>query len=161
VDATVCREALAALLTQEIASLAELAGLLEHEHALLAGNDADALEAAMKQRHAAIGKLLRIEDERRDLCRMHGRAPDIKGLEQLLAWCDPHGTLAAPWADCAQSATRCRELNDRNGALVVARMNRVDSQLGALSGRSASQQTYGPKGSYGALHSGRRLAFEA
>jgi flagellar biosynthesis/type III secretory pathway chaperone len=161
VDATVCREALAELLTQEVASLAELAGLLEHEHSLLGGNDADGLEAAMRQRHGTLGKLLRIEDERRDLCRMHGRTPDLKGLEQLLAWCDPHGTLAAPWANCAQSATRCRELNDRNGALVIARMNRVENQLGALIGQSAAEQTYGPKGSYAATRSGRRLAFEA
>ena len=108
-----------------------------------------------------LGPFLRTEEERRSLCRMHGREPDAQGIEGLLTWCDPRGTLRAAWAKCAQSATRCRELNDRNGALVAARMKRVDNLLSVLTGQQQDASTYGPKGSTSAIRSGRVLSTEA
>jgi flagella synthesis protein FlgN len=157
-----CREALASILSQEVSSLTELAGLLDREHALLVANDVDTLEAVMEERQVAVGTLLRAEEERRALCRMHGREPDAKGIEQLMAWCDPRGTLKSSWQDCANGATRCRELNDRNGALVIARMKRVENLLTVLTGQPKEAPTYGPKGAYGGpTRSGRVLATEA
>jgi flagellar biosynthesis/type III secretory pathway chaperone len=156
-----CREALASLLSQEVSAMAELAGLLDREHALLVSNDVDALEGVMEERQACVGKLLRAEEERRALCRAHGRETDAAGVEKLMAWCDPRGTLKARWAECAQGATRCRDLNDRNGALVTARMKRVESLLTVLTGQKQEVPTYGPKGAYASPRSGRVLATEA
>lgn len=161
VDSNVCRESLVALLTQEASSLAELAGFLEQEHALLVANDVVGLESAMERRQETLSRVLQIEDERRTLCRMHGYGTDVAGLESLLAWCDPQGTLKAHWAECAQGAARCRELNYRNGALVTARMKRVETLLGALTGQAPEAPTYGPKGAYAAPRAGRVLATEA
>jgi flagellar biosynthesis/type III secretory pathway chaperone len=161
VDSGACRESLATLLSQEVSTLDELASLLEREHALLVANDVETLEKAMEERQVTLGLLLRIEDERRSLCRTHGRSTDLAGLEALLAWCDPRGMLKAQWAECAQGATRCRELNDKNGALVHARMKRVETLLGALTGQPAAAPTYGPKGAYTMPRSGRVLATEA
>jgi len=144
-----------------VSSLSELAGLLDREYALLVANDVVTLEAAMEERQVALGRLLRIEDERRSLCRMHGHATDLPGLEQILAWCDPRGTLKSLWTQCGQGATRCRELNDKNGALVAARMKRVESLLGVLTGQRPEAPTYGPKGAYATPRSGRVLATEA
>jgi flagella synthesis protein FlgN len=162
VDPVVCRESLATLLAQETAALDELAKLLEHEHALIVANDIEGLDEAMQRRQETMSRLLNIENERRELCRMHGRSADVAGLESLLAWCDSHGTLKARWAECAQNAIRCRELNDRNGALVFARMKRVETLLGALTGQAKESPTYGPKGAYSASSAaGRVLAVEA
>jgi flagella synthesis protein FlgN len=156
-----CREALASILSTEAAALAELAGLLEREHSLLEENDVDTLERVMEERQESVGRLLRAEDERKNLCRMHGREPDAVGSGQLMAWCDPRGTLRSQWAACANGAARCRELNDRNGALVMARMKRVETLLGALTGKPQEMPTYGPKGAYAAPRAGRVLATEA
>jgi flagellar biosynthesis protein FlgN len=156
-----CREALASILSTEVAALTELAGLLDREHSLLAANDVDTLERVMEERQETVGRLLRAEDERKNLCRMHGREPDAVGSEQLMAWCDPHGTLRPQWAQCASGAARCRELNDRNGALVVARMKRVETLLGVLTGNAQETPTYGPKGAYSAPRAGRVFATEA
>lgn len=165
-DAGACRASLAALLSEEIASLDQLAQMLEHEHRLLLANEVDKLEKAMVERQVTLGRLLQIEDDRRALCRAHGHSPDTAGIERLLAWCDPSGSLRTRWAQCTESATRCRALNDRNGALVTARMQRVRALLGALTGASEEGQTYGPapfaaKNAYAPLRSGRVVSTEA
>ncbi len=83
-------------------------------------------------------------------------------MERLLAWADPQGSLKARMAECSKGAARCRELNDRNGALVLARMKRVEGLLGALTGqRAEAPATYGPKGSYATPRAGRVLTTEA
>jgi flagellar biosynthesis/type III secretory pathway chaperone len=162
VDPGVCRESLATLLSQEVSSLHELAGLLEREYALLVANDVDTLEQAMQERQVVIGALLNIEEERRAMCRAHGKTADVKGLEQLLAWCDPRGTLKDRLTDSTKGAIRCREMNDKNGALVMARMRRVEGLLGAITGQVAeAPATYGPKGAYAKPRSGRVLTTEA
>ncbi len=163
-DSTACRESLGTLLSQEIGSLDELAALLDQEHALLVANDVTALEAAMAKRQVTLGRVLRLEDERRALCRAHGQDSDAAGLERLMKWCDPRGSLAPRWSDYAKSTTRCRDLNLRNGALVAARMRRVETLLNTLTGQPAeAAPTYGPKGAaaYNAPRSGRVLTTEA
>lgn len=156
------REALGSILATEVAQLAELANLLDREHELLVANDIETLEGVMAQRQIAVGKLLTAEEERRNLCRMHGHGVDGAGVMQLMTWCDPRGTLKAQWEECAKGATRCRELNDRNGALVMARMKRVETLLTTLTGQPREVPTYGPKGAYApARAGGRMLATEA
>lgn len=160
-DSSVCRESLGALLSQEAVSLDKLAGLLQNEHALLVANDVDALDRAMQDRQVTIGRLLDIDSERRSLCRMHGHEADVTGLEKLMAWCDPQGTLKARWSGCERGAARCRELNDRNGALVLARMRRVQTLLGAITGQAPeAPATYGPRGGYAPARAGRVLSTE-
>ncbi len=67
-------------------------------------NDVNTLESVMDERQETVGRLLRAEDERRSLCRMHGRGADAAGIENLMAWCDPQGSLKSKWADCANGA---------------------------------------------------------
>lgn len=160
-EVNACREALASILSTEVAQLAQLASLLEREHDLLVANEIETLESVMAERQVCVGKLLSAEEERRNLCRLHGRGADGAGVLQLMAWCDPHGTLKARWEECANGATRCRDLNDRNGALVTARMKRVETLLTALTGQPREVPTYGPKGAYASARSGSVLATEA
>jgi flagellar biosynthesis protein FlgN len=142
--------------------LAELSGLLEREHTILVANDVEALDQAMQERQLVVGRLLQIEDERRAMCRAHGKSGDVNGMQQLLAWCDPRGTLKTQLAETTEGAFRCRTLNDKNGALVLARMRRVEGLLGAITGqRPEAPATYGPKGYTSAPRAGRVLATEA
>jgi flagellar biosynthesis protein FlgN len=91
-------------------------------------------------------RLLRIEEERRALCGMHGYETDLQGLARMIAWCDPARTLSHPYDECAARARKCRDLNDRNGILVGAQIKRVSGLLGALTGAAAEPRAYGPRG---------------
>lgn len=160
-EPSACRNHLATLVAQETSTLEQLTGLLAHEYDLLVANDVDALESAMVERQHCVGKLVNIEDERRSLCRMLGYTTDLPGLQSLMVWCDPDGSLKDRWAECAARGASCREQNDRNGALVNARLKRVESMLGAITGKPPEGRTYGPKGAYATPTAGRVLTVEA
>ena len=144
----VCREHLQKLLAEEFNALSQLEALLDREHELLLANDVDELERAGESRQTCVATLLHVEDERRSLCRMMSVPADVHGLERLLRWCDPSNSLQQRLADCAQRATHCRELNDRNGALVTARLKKVEGMLDVLTGRANQPKVYGRQGMF-------------
>jgi flagellar biosynthesis/type III secretory pathway chaperone len=146
VDPAVCREHLATLLSEEAALLGELEELLRRESGILETSDVQALETTTRARQDRAGALAHIEEQRRSLCALHGFSADRAGLEGLIAWCDAEGTLLPRLRECAERAVRCRDLNDRNGIVVAARLKRVEGMLGALTGRPTRSDTYGPKG---------------
>jgi flagellar biosynthesis protein FlgN len=157
-DPDVCREHLAEVLTEEASLLAELQGLLEREYEVLGAKDAVALEKTILERQERVGALARIEEHRRSLCSLHGYSPDYAGLERLMVWCDPRGTLVSRLRVCAKRAAECRDLNDRNGTMVAAKLKRVEGLLGALTGRPATRaDTYSPNGSTAPTRPGRVL----
>jgi flagellar biosynthesis/type III secretory pathway chaperone len=146
VDPEVCRDCLGSLLSDESTALGQLEALLQREHEVLQAGDVAALNATAHQRQAKIGELAQIEEQRRSLCRLHGHSADRVGLEALVMWCDPEGSLVSRLRDCAERAVRCRDLNDRNGTLVNARLRNVSDRLAVLTGRGEAAVTYGPKG---------------
>jgi flagellar biosynthesis protein FlgN len=148
VDATVCREHLAKLINEESKALARLASLLDQEHEYLLANDIDALDRAGDARQTCITDLMRVDDDRRTLCRMLNLPTDQTGLERMLNWCDPTKALQPRIAECAEQAGRCRGLNDRNGALVTARLKRVEGLLDVVTGRANQPKVYGRQGGY-------------
>jgi len=157
-DPDVCREHLAEVLAEEAAILAELRDLLEREYEVLGAKDAVALEKTILARQERVGALARIEEHRRSLCTMHGYSPDYAGLERLMVWCDPQGTLVSRLRECAKRAAECRDLNDRNGTMVAAKLKRVEGLLGALTGRPVARaDTYSPNGSTAPTRPGRVL----
>ena len=161
-DPSLTRETLARLLEAEASVLADLERLLAREHEILVRNDSpEALESACGERQSRMGELLRIQDERRNLLRMHGQRPDNAGLEALLSACDPDQSLRRRWLACAEAARRCRESNDRNGALVAARMNRGEGMLEVLTGQRPGPRVYGPQGQMAAAGASRLVAAEA
>jgi flagellar biosynthesis/type III secretory pathway chaperone len=145
-DPQTCRAHFSRLIQEETAALGELAVLLDREFTHMQDNDVDALGAAMRARHQCVARILKVDDERRGLCRTLGRPHDLKGLEALLAWCDPQRTLVSAWADCTAAAIKCRSLNDRNGALAGARLQHVQARLGVLIDGRRETVTYGPRG---------------
>jgi flagella synthesis protein FlgN len=160
-DQAQCREKLGRLIEDESRSLRELSALLDREHGYLESNDVVALEGATRERQQCVVRIFRVDEERRALCSTLGYPLDLKGLEELVRWCDPKGTLAAGWAECSAAAAHCRTLNDRNGALVAARLQHVQARLGTLIAGRREAVTYGPRGGYGPSSSGRVLATEA
>ena len=160
-DATLCKDHLQRLISDENRLLGELESLLDQELGFLNNSDIDALEHAGQLRQTCMGALVRVEDERRSLCSMSGKTADLRGLEALLKWCDPTGSLQSHWAECAARATRCRELNDRNGMVVAARMKRVEGMLNIITGRTTTPPTYGPPGAHAATQTGRMIRSEA
>lgn len=145
-DADVCREHLGILLTEEIDALHELEDLLQREYDVLGQKNVAAIERATLIRHQKMGDLARTEEQRRQLCTLHGYSPDWIGLESLMQWCDPQGTLLSRLRECARRASRCRDLNNKNGVLVGARLQQVEGMLAALTAGAAQPVTYGPKG---------------
>jgi flagella synthesis protein FlgN len=158
-DPEVCREHLAEILAEEAGLLGELRALLEREYEVLGTRDAVAVERTMRDRQDRMGALTRLEEQRRSLCSMHGYSADRIGLEHLMMWCDPEGTLVSRLRECAKGAAACRDLNDRNGTVVNAKLRRVEGLLGALTGRSASPpaDTYSSRGSTTQTGPGRVL----
>ena len=114
-DPDVCREHLAEVLVEEAGLLDELRALLEREHEVIGSKDAVAVERVILARQERMGALARVEEQRRSLCSLHGFSADHAGLEGLMVWCDPKGTLVSHLRDCAKLAADCRDLNDRNG----------------------------------------------
>lgn len=157
VDSQVAHDYLATLLAEESGVLGQLEELLQREHEVLQAGNAVALNALAPTRQDRIGALARIEEQRRSLCRLHGQSADPLGLENLMMWCDPTGSLVSHLRQCAERAARCRDLNDRNGILVNARLKQVEGRLDVLTGRAQQGNTYGPKGSAAAPRSGRVL----
>jgi flagellar biosynthesis/type III secretory pathway chaperone len=162
-DPIACRTQLERLLRDETTLLQVLEQQLDGEYALLKANDIESLEQASGSRQDTVMRLLRLEDERRQLCRLLGKGADPAAVSAVLKWCDPQGTLSEAYSRCASQALRCREQNDRNGALVAARLQRVSSMLGALTPAGPAGELYGPGGGTagGQTHAGRVLTVSA
>jgi flagellar biosynthesis/type III secretory pathway chaperone len=148
VDPVVCRETLDKLISEESSTLEQLLQLLDHEHELLVANDVDALDRAGQARQNCVGTLLRIEDDRKALCRALNVPTDMHGLDRILAWCDPSKQLRSRWTEVGERAARCRGANDRNGALVTARLSRVQGMLDIVTGRAGQPKVYGKQGGF-------------
>jgi len=160
-DPASCRERMSLLISEEVSGLAQLGTLLEHEHGLLAAGDVVSLEAAINERQRCVGRISRIDEERRAMCRALNVTLDAEGLEKLMRWCDPQGTLSSRWSECAAAANRCRVLNDRNGALVSTQLQHVRARLSTLLQSTRETLTYRRNGGYSQGSLGRVLAAEA
>lgn len=160
-DQQTCRAQLGRLIEEETTALGELAVLLEREYTHLQAGDVESLTQAVRERHQCVARILKVDDERRVLCRTLGRPHDLKGIEALLRWCDPEATLVAAWAACTAAAVKCRGMNDRNGALAGARLQNVQARLGALIDGRRETVTYGPRGTCSVAGARQGLVREA
>lgn len=160
-DPRLCREQLERLVTDEARLMGELEKLLVTEYDVLLKNELAALETASEARQQCMGALLQIQDERVALLRMHGYSNDPAGINRLLDWCDPGKSLKARWSACLELAARCRQSNDRNAALVAARMQRVAGLLEVIVGPGQRAAVYSASGSRDAGRSGGLFAAEA
>lgn len=150
------RTHVARLIAEEAELLLSLENLLRQEMAILRGDDTDAIERIGATRHACTAALTRLAGERNSSCRMLSFGEGRDAFEQLLAWCDPSGELPRRWQVNLDHARRCKDFNDRNGALVAVKLNHVQKLLTAMRG-GAAEVVYAPQSARYAAFATREL----
>jgi flagellar biosynthesis/type III secretory pathway chaperone len=139
------------ILAEERRLLGELESVLQRETDILRGDDAQAIERIGDSRHGYIDTLSKLDAERADTCRMLSFGTGPSGLARLYEWADPSEGLRQVWNTNLDLARRCKALNDRNGAIVLAKLGRVQQLLGKLRGNTPAP-VYSARGSrYGSL----------
>ena len=145
------QQQLGRLLAEESQLLVELQVVLEQETKILCGEDSDAIARIGSNRHRCVDRLSQLGIERLDTSRMLSFGVDRTGLSKLHDWADPSRKLRASWVSNLELARRCKALNDKNGAIVAAKLGRVQKLLGHLRG-SVAPPVYNAKASrYGSL----------
>jgi flagella synthesis protein FlgN len=139
------------ILDEEARLLVELERVLQQETQILRGEDSDAIQNIGANRQRCVERLTRLDAERADSCRMLSYGSGPGALEKLLAWADQDGSLRTHWTANLELVRRCKRLNDQNGAIVAARLNRVQALLGKLRGSSPSPVYSARAARYGSL----------
>jgi flagellar biosynthesis/type III secretory pathway chaperone len=139
------------ILAEESRLLGELEPVLRQETDILRSDDIQAIERIGGSRQRYVESLTRLEGERNDACRMLSFGNGRGSLERLLDWADPSGSLRRQWDLNLELARRCKSINDQNGAIVAAKLGRVQQLLGKLRG-ATPPPVYSARGArYGAL----------
>jgi flagellar biosynthesis/type III secretory pathway chaperone len=125
---------LSRILAEEGRLLGELESVLRQETEVLRGEDAQAIERIGDNRHRYIDSLSRLDAERADTCRMLSFGNGGVALDRLYDWADPSAQLRRRWSSNLEAARRCKAINDQNGAIVIAKLGRVQQLLGKLRG---------------------------
>ena len=133
------------ILGDEARLLAELEQVLRRESDVVRGDDATAIENIGGSRQHCVDSLGRLDAERTTTCRMLSFGEGRTGFEKLLAWCDSDRKLRARWQHNLEVAGRCKDLNDRNGAVVALKLGQVQQLLATLRGGSV-EPAYGKQG---------------
>lgn len=134
------------ILTEEGRLLAELEQLLQQETHTLQTDDLEGIRRIGSARHRCVELLTRLDGERSDSCRMLSFGTGPGALQKLLQWADPSSQLQGRWHANLELARRCKEHNDRNGAIVSVKLSRVQRLLAKLRG-APPPPVYGRKGS--------------
>lgn len=139
------------VLTEEGRLLGELEGVLHQESDILRGEDTEAIASIGNSRHQYVDALSRLDAERGSTCRMLSFGTGPEAMARLLEWADPSGQLKLQWSRNLDIARRCKRINDQNGAIVTAKLGRVQQLLGKLRGGS-TPPVYNARGArFGAL----------
>jgi flagellar biosynthesis/type III secretory pathway chaperone len=139
------REHLSRILDQESRLLAEFETLLQEETGILRRDDVEAIAQIGSRRQRHIDALTRLDGERSDNCRMLSFGQGRGAMSKLYAWCDASGELNTRWLANLQIARRCQKLNDTNGAIVTAKLSRVQQLLRVIRG-TPSAPVYSARG---------------
>jgi flagellar biosynthesis/type III secretory pathway chaperone len=134
VQAADVRDHVQRMLSEESGLLDSLEQLLKQEAVILRGDDVSAIERIGSSRQQCTSALTRLEAERADSCKMLSFGAGRDEFERLLQWCDPSGELRQAWQRNLTVARRCRDQNDRNGAVVTAKLNHVQRMIEAIRG---------------------------
>jgi flagellar biosynthesis/type III secretory pathway chaperone len=122
------------ILGEESRLLTELHALLHDEAAVLSRNDIEGITRIGSTRQRCIDTLTALDAERAATCRMLSFGQGAGALTRLHQWCDPGGALEAAWRANLSIARQCQQLNNTNGAVVTAKLSRVQQLLMAIRG---------------------------
>ena len=157
-DLALVAEHMQSLLGEEAVLLSQLEGLLDRETEALKADDLAVIEHIGHERHRCIESLMRIDSERSVACRMLGLADGRTQFEQLLDRCDASGWLKSRWLAGLEIAARCKDRNERNGAVVSAKLRRVEALLMTVrGGQNSVAPVYASSGQRGLAARGLEL----
>jgi flagellar biosynthesis/type III secretory pathway chaperone len=139
------------ILGEESRLLTELHALLHDEAAILSSNDIEGITRIGSTRQRCIDALTALDAERAATCRMLSFGQGASALTRLLQWCDPGGALDAKWRANLAIARQCQQLNNTNGAVVTAKLSRVQQLLMAIRGTPAPPVYSARASRYGVL----------
>lgn len=129
-------------LREQIEAMRELLDALARERAALAGHDAVALEAAVREKQALLDRLRVLAQPRASWTTQ----TDPSGPPRLRHPTEPR----APEEELARLADRCRRENRVNGALLEATRQQTAQLLAIVTGRAPEGgSTYDPRGGNG------------
>ncbi|MCZ4306635.1 flagellar protein FlgN [Zoogloeaceae bacterium G21618-S1] len=143
-----------ALIIDEASRLRGFVDLLVHEEQLLIDGQADALMPVADDKNQRYRQLQKINDDRtRLLARL--------GLQQtdaiIRALCQDAPAALAAWDAVLKLAREARDRNQRNGVLIVERMQHNQAALSTLLAAANQPQLYGPDGQSRPAGGGRSL----
>jgi flagellar biosynthesis/type III secretory pathway chaperone len=117
-----------------------LLATLEDENGALTSLDSEAIDAAGTKKLEQLRQLEALEHERTMLFDMH----DIAANDFIAL--DGGGVLDGRWRQLLELLSRCRSLNETNGALVASQRRHVERALGLLYGTSTDAGVYDADG---------------
>jgi flagellar biosynthesis/type III secretory pathway chaperone len=145
------------LIGAQLTAAENLAGILEQEYRMLAG-DVNALAAVSVEKVAA---LARLECLHREYCAIFAGAPmavsDGEGTRTYLQELGGD-VLVARWQQLGRLVGQCREANRANGVAIERSRRHVDQALAVVRGRTRAPGLYGANGVPQAGDSGSVLA---
>lgn len=132
----------------ELSAFESFAGLLETEHEALLAGDVDAVARIASTKGEKVALLSALSERRLAALRKAGFPASRKGMAQ---WLLLAGEVAVPvsgqWNRLLETASRAQQLNERNGALIQARLAFNQAALAQLRGAGKpAELAYGPDG---------------
>ena len=136
-------------LAAEALAFESFSALLDTEHEALLAGDLEAVVRIAASKAERVVQLSGFAERRLAALRAAGFDANRKGMaEFLLIAAGPRATdLSASWKSLLEFAAHAQTLNDRNGAMIQARMAFNQAALAALRGTSRfADVAYGPDG---------------
>ncbi|NNC77768.1 MAG: flagellar protein FlgN [Woeseiaceae bacterium] len=131
---------------------------LRDERLALESQDADELQLAVSLKSEFIEKLSRLDRRRRALCESAGFPNGAGQMDHMTEWCDKNSVVRNSWSHLMEIVSECNAMNLTNGAIIRARQQMVEANLGVLRGADINPNTYQREGHDNVAMNQRSLA---
>lgn len=131
-----------------IADAMRLLAVLQHEHTLLSGRDASAIERTAEEKQHFLAQLDASGQAHSAALRAAGYAEHTQSMQDWLRQLDQHtGSQLTPlWQRLESLLTACRQQNQINGGIIEISRRHTQRALGILHGKSEETELYSPGG---------------
>lgn len=158
VAASVAREQITDIIGDCVFQALGLKESLHDERSALETQDTDALHAAVAIKSDFVEKLSRLDCRRRAMCESAGFEDGAGQMDRMTDWCDDESVIQNSWSHLMKIVADCNALNLTNGAIIRARQQMVESNLGVLRGAEMNTDTYKREGHENVAMNQRSLA---
>jgi flagellar biosynthesis protein FlgN len=148
-----------AILAAENETLCSFLDVLRGEQTTLIKGKIDQLGASVEPKAQLILELAKLSEQRLQILRHCGMAPNRAGMEQLL---NEHyageGEETEQWEILLQRATAANQINISNGLMISARMKATQRALSTLTSAACLPAAYTSSGGTVGYHATRQIA---